>query len=228
MAFLQQLVEQLVQQAHDHSMKIVTAAVLMALGWFFGRRRARAEWRNRQFYDLINFSLNIVQDGKLFIRTIAEKRCSEVFLNPAACDAVMAAAKKTTVADAILPLPDEDYWYYLNYVLNELSEQFNEAYLRRDLGVPVRSAVYLIALTREADGGVRSQKIRAMLVRKDLIEKIAAAQDAKANGGEGQEVAMEVLRENHKTRVKTLNHMAMEYKKRPGRFLEIELGMSDK
>ncbi len=119
------------------------------------------------------------------------------------------------MADAILPLPDEDYWYYLNYVLNELSEQFNEAFLRRDLGVPVRSAVYLIALTREADGGVRSQKIRAMLVRKDLLEKIAAAQEAKAKGGEGQEVAMEVLRENHKTRVKTLNHMATEYKKRP-------------
>ncbi len=38
MPALQQILEQLAQQAHDHAMKIVSAGVLMALGWFFGRR----------------------------------------------------------------------------------------------------------------------------------------------------------------------------------------------
>ncbi len=214
------LLKSLGDQAHDHALKIVSAFVLMALGWVFGRRRARAEWRNRQFYDLINFSLNLVDDGVLQIRTLAEKRCSDVFLNPAACDVIMAAAKRTTVENPIIPLPAGDVWYYLNDVLNDLSEQFSAGHLARDLGLPVREGTYILALTREADGGIRAQKIRALIIQKQLLARFLIAETA-----EGQPAPIRALKPEHDTRLKTLRLMAAEHALHPDRFREVHLAI---
>ncbi len=54
MPALQQILEQLAQQAHDHAMKIVSAGGADGVGVVLRTSPARAEWRNRQFYDLIN------------------------------------------------------------------------------------------------------------------------------------------------------------------------------
>lgn len=213
-----QLLESLGNQAHDHAMKIVSALVLMALGWFFGRRRARAEWRNRQFFDVINFSLNLITEDVLQIRTLAEKRCSDVFLNPAACDVVIASARKTTVDDPFIPLPPADVWYYLNDILNELSEQFASGHIAKDLGVPVREGTYVLALTREANGGIRAQKIRALIIRKELLGRFLIAETA-----DGQPAPIRAKKPEHETRIRTLRLMAAEYTKNPDRFRELQL-----
>ena len=60
------------------------------------------------------------EPGKpLLIRTLLEKSCEEIFLNKVAVETIVAAARKTTERNPLLPLPKEDYWYYLNAVLNE-------------------------------------------------------------------------------------------------------------
>ncbi len=209
MDHLRQIIEALVDQLHDHSSKILTALFLMALGWFFGRRRARHAWQKREFFDRLNVSLNLIDQGTLKIRTFSEKRCEEVFLNQAAADKAMEYARKTTPTDPLLPIPQDDYWHFLNPVLNELSEQFADGALRMGLGQPVQPARFLVCLTCEAVGQLRMRKIRAMVIRKDTLlalpEKIA------------------VESSHHETRWQTLQFMAREYASRPWRFIEVEL-----
>jgi hypothetical protein len=53
---------------------------------------------------------------------------------------VTAAAQRTTAENSLIPLPIEDYWYYLNAVLNELAEQFAVGPPKHDLNLEVRCA----------------------------------------------------------------------------------------
>ncbi len=89
---LHQVLDVVTDYAHDHWSKLATAGLFMAIGWLFGKRRARAEWRKREFYNRVNISLNAIREGTLRIRTIAERHCSDVFLNSVATDFIMNAA----------------------------------------------------------------------------------------------------------------------------------------
>jgi len=195
---------------HDHWIKFVTAGAFMVAGWFLGKRRARAEWRKKEFLGRLNISLNIVRDGKLLIRTLIEKSCEEIFLNAVAVEAVTDAARRTTAADPILPLPEADYWHYLNAVLNEVSEKFAEGELRRDMGLPVTKEVYLLCLTCESAGEMKTRKIRAMMVRKSALENLPTEAPALESP-------------SHSTRWETLRQLAGAWKATPQRFLAVEL-----
>jgi hypothetical protein len=205
-----QFLEVLLDYLHDHWVKFATAALFMAVGWFVGRRRARAEWRRREFFDRLNISLNALRDGTLAIRTIAEESCSEVFLNSVAVATLTDAARRTTPDDPLLELAEKDYWYYLNAVLNEVAEKFGEGQIRRDLGLPVTTARYIMCLTSECAGEVRTRKIRAMLVQKSLLLNLPA-----------QEPKFESP--NHATRWKTLKYLAVQIGRTPYKFLELEI-----
>ena len=196
----------------DHWVKFVTAAVLMLIGWFLGRWRANRDWQRKQFFGRVNISLNVLQDGWLRIRTIIEKSGSEVFLNAVAADTVAKAARKTTEQNPILPLPKDDYWYYLNAVLNEVAEKFAFGEMKQDLGLPATKDRYLICLTSETAGEVRTRKVRAMLIKKETLEKLPE-----------EEPKFEAP--NHRTRWKTLQFMATEYRKHPHQFLEMEIAI---
>jgi hypothetical protein len=132
---LHQVLEFLTDYFHDHWSKLAMAALFMAIGWLFGKRRARGEWRRREFYNRVNISLNAIREGTLRIRTIAERHCSDVFLNSVATDALINSARETTPENPMIALPEHDYWFYLNAVLNELSEKFGEGQIRRDMGL---------------------------------------------------------------------------------------------
>ena len=118
----------------DYWTEIVPVVLSAIVGWWFGKRRAKRAWQKREFLDRLNVSLTTIADGKLLIRTLMEKRCDEVFLNSVAAETVVSKANETTLDDPLLPLAKEDYWFYLNAVLNELSEKFADGALRRDLG----------------------------------------------------------------------------------------------
>ena len=221
MDHLEQFLDAVFQRVQNHWVELLTAAAFTLVGWFFGRRRARANWRKREFFDRVNFSLNSLgepaagPDGEpgprtLRIRTLAEMNAGDVFLNTAARDAVTAAARGTTAADPTLPLPREDYWFHLNAVLNELSEQFAAGTLRRDLGYDVRCEPYLVALTCEAAGAMRTRKVRAMVVRRDLLLNLPADPPA-------------FEAPSHVTRWETLQFLAAEHGRNPWKFLEVEL-----
>jgi hypothetical protein len=207
---LQALIDAAIQALQDHAAKIVVGFLLMAAGWVIGRRRARANWQKQEFLDRLNISLNVIDNGVLKIRTLSEKRCEEVFLNSVAADKVQQLARKTTATDPLLPLSKDDAWYFLNAVLNELSEQFALGHIRKDLGVPVKTEDYLLCLTCEQFGELRTRKIRAMVIRKSLLTNLP------------QEMP-KLTASHHTTRWATLQFMAAEFGRNPWRFLDVEL-----
>lgn len=212
MLSLEQWLVTLVDYLKDHASKLIVGLVLMALGWFVGRRRAHADWRKREFLDRLNISLNTIDRGTLKIRTLSEKTCEQVFLNSAAADTVQKLARKTTAANPILPIPAAEQWFYLNSVLNDLSEQFAAGILKRDMGGTVATAIYLIALTCETAGDMKTRKIRAMVCQKSLLLNLP----------------MEVPQfesPRHLTRWTTLQTLAAAYRTNPDQFLEVELAV---
>jgi len=160
----------------------------------------------------LNLSLNSIDQGTLKIRTLSEKRCEDVFLNSAAADLIQKMAKKTTAADPILPIPSGENWFYLNSVLNDLSEAFAVGLLKRDISGSAPSALYLIVLTCEAAGEMKTRKIRAMVIRKQLLLNLPSEMP-------------KLESPNHGTRWKTLQFLAEEYQRTPSRFLEVELSV---
>jgi hypothetical protein len=212
MPAFEQLLHTLQDYIKDHAVKLITGLVLMAVGWYFGRRRASADWKKQEFLDRLNLSLNSIDQGTLKIRTLSEKRCEDVFLNSAAADLIQKMAKKTTAADPILPIPSGENWFYLNSVLNDLSEAFAVGLLKRDISGSAPSALYLIVLTCEAAGEMKTRKIRAMVIRKQLLLNLPSEMP-------------KLESPNHGTRWKTLQFLAEEYQRTPSRFLEVELSV---
>jgi hypothetical protein len=207
---LEQIWTHAVDAIREHAVKVVVGFVLMIVGWYFGKWRAKSQWKKQEFFDRLNVSLNTFDNGTLKIRTLGEKRCEDVFLNSVAADTVKQLARQTTASDPILPIPKDDMWYFLNAVLNDLSEQFATGLMKRDLGATVSTASYLVALTCETAGEIRTRKIRAMVIRKSLLMKLPAETPTLESP-------------NHVTRWKTLQFLATEYAKNPWRFLDVEL-----
>lgn len=204
------IVTHAVDALKEHAVKIVVGFLLMVIGWYFGKWRAQAHWKKQEFLDRLNISLNTIDSGVLKIRTLSEKRCEEVFLNQVAADTVQKLAQRTRGNDPILPIAKDDVWYYLNAVLNDLSEQFAVGALKRDMGTPVSAAIYLVVLTCESAGDMRTRKVRAMVVKKSLLTNLPPTPP-------------KFEFDRHHTRWETLQFMAAEYAKNPWRFLEVEL-----
>ncbi len=194
----------------DHWTKFVTAAGFTLLGWLVARYRAQREWTRREFFNRLNISLTSVVDGTLRIRTLSEKECTEIFLNKVAVDRLISIAQQTTKENPVIPISKEDSWFYLNSVLNELSEQFAEGLMKREAGRPVDAIRCLICLTNECDGDIKTRKIRAMVVRKDLLLNLPETQPALESP-------------NHAIRWRTLQQMQKIYSSEPWRFIEAEI-----
>lgn len=207
---MDKIVEAVTDLIDDHWLKFVTGLAVMGIGWLFGHWRAQKKWEKKEFFDRLNVSLNSIAGGTLRIRTILEKSCLDVFLNSVAATSIVEAAQKTTEKDPTLPLGKDDYWYYLNSVLNEVAEKFAAGVIRRDMGLEAKSTAYLICLTNECAGEVRTRKVRAMLIQKSLLESLP-------------EDRPQLESENHATRWVTLQILAAEWKTNPWKFLEMEI-----
>jgi hypothetical protein len=205
-----QLQDLFLQLMREYWPEVLFSATCLALGTWWGRRRVIQRWQKKEFLTRVNVSLNSFSEGKLLIRTLLEQDISDVFHNKIAVETVLAKARLTTPSNPLIPLVKDDAWFYLNAVLNELSERFAEGFLRRDMGEPVTRGVYLICLTSEADGAARTRKIRAMVIRKDLLTNLP-------------EEPGELERQVHKTRLETLRILAEKYHSEPHAFLEVEL-----
>ena len=205
---MDQFLNVLAKFLQDHWVEVGLSLLFAGCGWFFGRRRERARWSKREFYDRLNVSLNMIENGKLQIRTLLEKPCEEVFLSKAASEDVIAAAQKTTAEDAILPLKEEDYWYYLNPVLNEISEKYSLGYVKAQMNQPVQRETFVACLTCEAAGNIRQRKIRAMVIKKSVLLALPP---------------FDTEKEMHSTRVLTIKQMARDFRTHPKKFIEVEI-----
>jgi hypothetical protein len=191
---------------------LLTTVLSFIAGRWWGRHLAKKQWQRKQFLGRVLVSLNSFSDGWLKIRTIFERSLEEVFLNPVAVAKVRAASLLTTTEDPLLPIPKEDRWYLLNFVLNAVAERFSGGLMRYDAGVPLRPVTYLLFLTCEAVGDDRIRKVRAMLLRKELLEEFPY------RGG-----MPKLEQEWHADRVVTLRRAAEAYRKEPDNFLALEI-----
>lgn len=196
--------------AREYWAEATFSLACLLVGSWWGRRRISRHWRKKEFLGRLNVSLNMLEDGTLRIRTLLDEDLTSVFVSPVAADMVKSSARRTTEANPLLPLGKDDAWYCLNDVLNEVSEQFAKGFLQRDLGQPVTSAVYLLCLTCEKAGAMRTRKIRAMLIRKEQLLSLPEEMPALESP-------------NHSTRWETLKSLAGKFATEPHAFLEVEL-----
>ncbi len=205
-----ELVQTILEYLDDNWMKFVWGIVIAGVGWYFGRRRAKASWKKQEFLNRVNVSLNRLENGVLQIRTISEKLAVEVFLNQHAAEQLQKYAVKTTLENPMIPIPASELWFYLNSLLNEISEKFSDGIIRQDLGLPVRSESYVICLTCECGGEVKTRKIRAMLMTKSVLATL---------GDESPKFEQP----QHSLRWKTLKFLQSRYASHPGEFMEVTI-----
>jgi hypothetical protein len=205
---------------NDYTRRIIVTVLVAATtstatffaGRWWGRYKANRQWYAKDFLDRVIISLNIFADGFLKIRTVMERSVQEVFLNRVAVEKVEAAARTTTVDQPVMMIPKEDRWFLLNFVLNAVAEHFAAGNIRQDAGKDVTVVRYVLFLTCELVGDERIRKIRAMLVRRDVLENFPYPD------------AMPQL-ENpwHADRIKTLRAAAALLPKEPDLFLTLEV-----
>jgi hypothetical protein len=190
----------------------ITSTATFFVGRWWGRYKASRQWQKKEFLDRIIVSLNIFADGYLKIRTVLERSLEEVFLNQLAVNKILAAARKTTQDNPLMPIAKEDRWFLLNFVLNAVAEHFVTGQIKMDAGEKVTVVRYSLFLTCELVGDERIRKVRAMLVRTDLLANFPYLD------------AMPKL-ENpwHADRIRTLRKAAELYQKEPDNFLTLEV-----
>jgi hypothetical protein len=206
--------------AQDYTKRIIvtvlvaatTSAATFFFTWWWARRRALRQWHSKEFLDRIIVSLNIFSDGFLKIRTVLERSLDEIFLNKVAVAKVETAARATTIDKPVMLIPKEDRWFLLNFVLNAVAEHFALGNIRQDAGQPVTVVKYALFLTCELVGEERIRKVRAMLIRSDLLADFPYKD------------SMPKL-ENpwHADRIVTLRQAAELYQKEPDNFLVLEV-----
>lgn len=190
----------------------ITSTATFFAGRWWGRYKAGRQWAAKEFLDRVIVSLNIFSDGYLKIRTVMEKSVHEVFLNRVAVEKVEAAARATTIDRPVMPIPKEDRWFLLNFVLNAVAEHFVAGHIRMDAGQPVTVVKYALFLTCELVGDERIRKVRAMLVRQDILV-----------GFPYQDSMPKLENPWHADRIRTLRCAAELYQKEPDNFLMLEV-----
>ena len=200
----------------DHGKKlagtVLVAGATFLFGRYWGRYRANREWDRKEFLNRVIVSLNIFDEGTLKIRTVMEQSLMDVFLNDIVIEKVVAAAKRTTLDNPMLPIPKADRWYLLNFVLNAVAEHFAAGQVKLDAGAPVIRVKYALFLTCELVGEERIRKVRAMLIKAELLENFPYMD------------ALPTL-ENpwHVDRIKTLRIASQIYQTEPDQFLKLEV-----
>lgn len=190
----------------------VTAAAAFVFGRYYGRWKARREWRSKEFLHRVIVSLNIFRDDLLKIRTVMERSLNELFLNPIAIEKVQHAARNCTISDPMMYIEKEDRWFVLNFVLNAVAEHLVVGQIRLDAGLPVTTVKYSLFLTCEVVGEERIRKVRAMMIRTELLERFPY----------GDEEMSRFENPWHKDRIRTLQKAAEVFKKEPDLFLTLE------
>ena len=191
---------------------LCTTVLSFVVGRLLGQYRARQEWSQKSFQGRINIGVNSIIDGCLKIRSLTERSLEEVFLNPIAVKKVRAAAAQTTLDNPLLPLALDDCWFLLNFVLSSFSERFSAGVIRYDAGQPVQILRYRLFLTCEKAGEDRIHKVRALLMREELLQNFPYHE------------GMPTLEDpTHADRVTTLRTAARMFESHPHFFMRVEL-----
>ena len=192
----------------------------LAVGLAYWRKKR--QWETRSFLQQVNFSLNLVREDTLCLRTLAEHTALDVWLSEVAVQEVLAAARRTTLEQPFLSLPnDDDMGYVKRGILNVLSQQFASAFVAEAVGGETERGEFVLGITCEKYGSVRTQKLRVMVIERSVLESRFV------EGGHPTEVGLEVPQ--HSDRLTTLRIMAKlwcsEREEDRRRLVRMELGL---
>lgn len=135
--------------------------------------RRRSDWMRKSFMSQVNFSLNFIQNGQLCLRTLLETTAPQVWLNSYGIRKVFKAASRTRPDQPFIILNDEeDMGFARRAVLNVLSEKFAEVYLAQGMGLPVKIARFVFAITFENFPDMRTRKIRILIMEVESLKKL--------------------------------------------------------
>lgn len=215
---IQTLSKAAITLVEEHWPSVVGGAFFLVLGRTWGRRKAMKEWRRREFKHRLMVSLSSIHAGQdevatLAIRTLFETDLKEVFQNDAAVHRVVKAAADTSDDEPIVMLDPQDRWHLLKAVLNAIAERYSVGALACDMGVPVVSRTYVACLTRERSEVVKTDKVRAMVVRKDHL----------LSGRFDRPLRLES--DSHAARIHTLRRMRELYQQESDLFLDLVISL---
>ncbi|RFC41778.1 MAG: hypothetical protein DVB23_003321 [Verrucomicrobia bacterium] len=160
----------LISWLQEHWPEALASVASLFIGSLIGRWRAWKRFADRSFFDRVTVSLNYVAEGRFLIRTLLERSAMEIFRNAEMARAVQQACAKPG-KDPLLALPEESYWYYLNPILNAISELFADGFIRSESGAGGTEQTYLLFLTCENEAGatIRQRKVRVMMIREQTL-----------------------------------------------------------
>eukprot|EP00730_Choanoeca_flexa_P017655 TRINITY_DN8530_c0_g1_i1.p1 TRINITY_DN8530_c0_g1~~TRINITY_DN8530_c0_g1_i1.p1 ORF type:complete len:325 (+),score=59.21 TRINITY_DN8530_c0_g1_i1:63-1037(+) len=96
--------------------------------------RARFRLQLREHMRQVNFSLTVLRNNTLKLRTLRETTLEHIMPeNQAAIDLVLECARRTTEEQPFLALPRNQNALILNSVLNELAPVFSDGYVREEM-----------------------------------------------------------------------------------------------
>jgi len=196
--------------------ELLIGLITFLLGYFWSQLKSLKEWNSKEFRDKINISLNILEplennEYKLEIRTLLETKLKLNIHNNKVKDLINKAIDETKPGKPLLIFKKKDAFYILNAILNQLANQFSNGILKKDLGIPVTSEWYTFCLTYEKEQNVRMQKLRVLIIKRDLLK----------NFPDNSVFVLESF--NHDVRIQTLQILKQELKEHPHCFMNIEL-----
>jgi len=196
---------------------ILVGLLTFLIGYFWGQWKGIKDWNNKKFKNRINVSLNTVTSlnkdkYKLQIRTLVEKNINCIILNKKVRNIIEKSIKNAKPGKPLLIFEQQDAWYILNTILNQIVYQFSNGTLKKDLGLQVTSEWYTFCLTFEKEENIKMQKIRVILIKRKILENFP---------DENSQFILESF--NHETRVQTLRILKKELKEHPYCFMDVEL-----
>jgi hypothetical protein len=193
---------------------LCTTVLSLLLGRLWGYYQARRQLEVLHFFDTLNVGFNMLDGGTLRIRTVFETSLDHIYRNRILVETLKKLARKTTADNPMIELPKDDAWYYLNFLLNNLLEKFSVGTAREACGLPVTRTRFSLFLTCEKVGADRLHKIRAMLVRQELLEAFPYTDSLPA-----------LEKDYHQDRIVTLRCAARAFREKPYLFLHFDISL---
>ena len=156
-------------QHWDKVVFIVT--VSLTVGYWL---QVRLDYSRKQFLMQVNFSLNTLEGDMLVFPTLFETSVHSLMLNnDILTKIVIRAARQTTKENPFIKFRNKkDRWLGTNELENAITVLFQHGFFAADMGLPVKTRQYVFALTCEKGSDIPMEKIRVMLVSREILERL--------------------------------------------------------
>lgn len=139
-----------------------------------GMTRTHLKHALKHFVEHVNFSLNMLRNGKFSFRTIHETHIADIFRDNERAGAILiAAARQTSAASPFILLPPKERRYLATSIINTLSPIATPGFFALERGQPVSGGWYRLALTFEDDiPDEKARKIRVLIASEDMLSAV--------------------------------------------------------